>query len=539
VTAIDVQSVAAVENNSTYTPFGASSVSLFESSPQVDRARITPFPLAGAPLHEQAAQAAAPRLQPSLERRRLWERRLRRRLMVTDTALIVAATSLAAGASKLFESANTSLGALIMIGLMTALIWFISLTLSGSRSAQVLGSGATEYKRVVHATGLAFGVVAMTFVIFQWHGVRMQLLVALPLGLLAVLVGRWSWRRWLIGRRARGHYAARTLVTGTRDDAQYVIRQLMQDPCHAFTIVGAALADGSTAPIVVDGHTFPVVGTTLTVADRARDLQSDSVVVASQLDSDPQFIKRLSWELEGTASELILSSRLADVAGPRISLRPVDGVPLIQVKIPEFEGARHALKRAMDVTISTIALIPVALIGFPIAMLIKLEDRGPVFFQQTRIGRDGDEFKILKFRTMVTDAEAQLDALQVDNEGSGPLFKLKRDPRVTRIGAILRKFSLDELPQFWNVLRGDMSVVGPRPPLPAEVEEYDGTVSRRLFIKPGITGLWQVSGRSDLSWDESVRLDLRYVENWSVMTDLMIMFRTAKIMVAPSGAGAY
>jgi lipopolysaccharide/colanic/teichoic acid biosynthesis glycosyltransferase len=143
---------------------------------------------------------------------------------------------------------------------------------------------------------------------------------------------------------------------------------------------------------------------------------------------------------------------------------------------------------------------------------------------------------MVKFRTMVVDAETRRDELHAHNEGAGPLFKLKRDPRVTRVGAVLRKFSIDELPQFLNVLWGDMSIVGPRPPLPAEVTRYDGTVYRRLYIKPGITGLWQISGRSDLSWEESVRLDLRYVENWSIATDLMIMWRTARVMIAPKGA---
>ncbi|MEQ6896524.1 sugar transferase [Microbacterium sp. KR10-403] len=536
MTAVDVQSVTAIEKATTHAAFGVSSVTLFESKPQGGRARITPFPLATTSLHEQAAQAAAPRLQPSLERRRLWERRLRRRLTITDAAIVALVTSFATLASNWFDPQTATLSALAGVGAMTASIWFAVLSLFGTRSSGVLGSGATEYKRVAHATGLAFGIVAMSFVIFQWHGVRMQLLVALPLGLVVALAGRWMWRRWLIRRRAHGNYAARTLVTGSRDDVEYVIRQLLHDPCRAFSIVGAALADGSAESLVVDGRSFPVVGTTVTVARRARDLEADSVVVASQPDGDPQFIKRLSWELEGTASELILSSRLADVAGPRISLRPVDGVPLIQVKIPEFEGARHALKRMMDLAVATLALIPIVIVGLPLALLIKLEDRGPIFFRQTRIGRDGTEFKILKFRTMVVDAEARLAELQSANEGSGPLFKLKRDPRVTRIGAVLRKFSLDELPQFWNVLTGDMSVVGPRPPLPTEVEEYDRDVSRRLFIKPGITGLWQVSGRSDLSWEESIRLDLRYVENWSVMTDLMIMWRTARAMVAPNGA---
>ena len=425
---------------------------------------------------------------------------------------------------------------LLRVPLLTAFVWLVLLALFSTRATAILGSGATEYKRVAHATGLAFGIVAMTFVVFQWPGVRMQLLAALPLGLLAVLAGRWSWRRWLVRQREFGHYTARTIVTGTRDDVEYVIRQLQQDANRAYTIVGAATVEGGTDDIIVDGHAYPVVGNTTTVAARTQQLRADSVVVASLVQGDPDFVKRLSWELEGSASELILSSRLTDVAGPRISLRPVDGLPLIHVKIPQFEGGRHLLKRTMDVIVAAIALIPITIVGLPIALLIKLDDRGPVFFRQTRIGRDGTEFSILKFRTMRTTAEAELAALMADNEGAGPLFKMKRDPRITRIGGILRKFSLDELPQFWNVLRGDMSVVGPRPPLPAEVEEYDGNASRRLFIKPGITGLWQVSGRSDLSWDESIRLDLRYVENWSVMNDLMIMWRTARVMVDPKGA---
>src|SRR5690606_14098833 len=256
----------------------------------------------------------------------------------------------------------------------------------------------------------------------------------------------------------------------------------------------------------------------------------------SRPDGDPDFVKRLSWQLEGTAAELVLSSRLADVAGPRISLRQVDGLPLIRVRIPTYEGGVHLLKRALDVVVSVLALVPIALVTPAIALCIVADSPGPVFFFQERVGRDGRTFRMVKFRTMRTDAEQQLAALREQNEGAGLLFKLKDDPRVTRVGRVLRKLSLDELPQFWNVLVGDMSVVGPRPPLPSEVTAYDGTVFRRLYIKPGITGLWQVSGRSDLSWDESVRLDLRYVENWSVIDDLRIMWRTARVMFRPTGA---
>jgi exopolysaccharide biosynthesis polyprenyl glycosylphosphotransferase len=264
--------------------------------------------------------------------------------------------------------------------------------------------------------------------------------------------------------------------------------------------------------------------------------ESDTIVVASQPAGDPASVKRLAWALEGTAAELVISSRLTDVAGPRMSLRPVEGMPLIHVKIPSFEGAAYYVKRALDILVSLAALVLFAPIALVIAIAITADDGGPVFFRQARVGRDGREFAMLKFRTMRVDAEAELAALLAHNEGSGPLFKLRRDPRVTRVGRILRSFSLDEVPQFWNVLRGDMSVVGPRPPLPSEVIAYDGTVSRRLYIKPGITGPWQVGGRSDLSWEESVRLDLRYVENWTVMTDLVLMWRTAKVMVTTEGA---
>jgi lipopolysaccharide/colanic/teichoic acid biosynthesis glycosyltransferase len=206
------------------------------------------------------------------------------------------------------------------------------------------------------------------------------------------------------------------------------------------------------------------------------------------------------------------------------------------MRVSSFSCGWHIAMRALDVAVAVAALIPIAIIYPALALLIKLDSRGPVLFFQERVGRDGIPFKMVKFRSMSTDAEQRLSALKEQNEGSGLLFKMRNDPRITRIGRILRKLSLDELPQFWNVLIGDMSVVGPRPPLPVEVAGYDDRVFRRLYLKPGITGLWQVSGRSDLPWDESVRLDLRYVENWSVMNDLHIMWRTARAMAQPSGA---
>ena len=488
-------------------------------------------------VESKPALTLVPRVEPALERRRQWERRYARRVRLTDTMVVLAAV---AGTAMVSATINVATPSVWIISGIAAATWLLMLSLNHSRSTDAVGSGSTEYKRVAHASGYTFGALAVLFLVVQWQMLRLELIYALPIGAVALLIGRWSWRKWLHRQRRFGHYSKRAIVAGTRDDIEYVLRTLEQAAATSYTIIGTAPSDGARDRVVTENRSYNVVGSMDSVALHARTLGADTIIVANRPDDDPDFIKRLSWELEGTASDLVISSRIADVAGPRISLEHVDGLPLIQVKIPEFEGGKHALKRAVDVAFSFLVMIPISLLIMPIiALLIKIDDRGPVFFRQTRIGRDGQEFGILKFRTMRTDAEERLAELQAQNEGNGVLFKMKNDPRITRIGAILRKYSIDELPQFWNVLIGDMSVVGPRPPLPKEVHEYDGKVYRRLFIKPGITGLWQVSGRSDLSWEESVRLDLRYVENWSVMNDLMIMWRTAKVMIAPSGAGAY
>ncbi len=479
-------------------------------------------------------------MQPSLENRQLWERRYARRIRWTDSAIVIAAVTLTA-VGQLTVLHPGLLGEdpwiLTRVPVVAGLLWLVMLAGFLTRSPQIIGAGTTEYKRVAHASGLAFGMLAIAFIIFQWDGLRWQLIVALPTGLFALLVGRWSWRKWLLRQRAFGHFASRTLVVGSAADVEYVVSRLQRHGSRGYIIVGTTLVESDHEDtIVVDGLTYRVSGTVNTVAQVARELSADSIIIASTPTDDPDFVRRLSWQLEGAASELILSSRLVDVAGPRISLRPIDGLPLISVRIPTFSGGQHLIKRAFDIVLSSMAMVTISVIAPLIAIAIKLDSRGPVFFRQSRVGRDGREFHMVKFRSMCTDAERQRESLVASNEGAGPLFKMKSDPRATRIGRVLRKFSLDELPQFWNVFVGDMSIVGPRPPLPSEVTAYDGTVYRRLYINPGITGLWQISGRSDLSWEESVQLDLRYVENWSLTDDLRIMWRTAKVMISPSGA---
>ncbi|KQY74313.1 sugar transferase [Microbacterium sp. Root1433D1] len=474
-----------------------------------------------------------PRPSATLERRRQWERRYRMRLRTTDAAVILFAMGLTAAVEL---ATGVSVPEVLRNGIPLAALWYLMLSALHTRDAALFRASATEYRGVAHATGLAFGIIAIVAVLLAWKSMQLTLLLGLPVGVLTLLVTRWLWRHWLQKQRAQGRFASRTLVVGNRDDVEYVVRTLHPIGASGYQVVGATLLDGNARDIVIDDTRFPVLGNVNSVSSVAAEVGADTIIVASRPEGEPEFVKQLSWQLEGTAAELVLSSRLTDVAGPRISFAPVEGLPLIQVQIPTYEGGQHLLKRALDVAVATLALIPIGLLAPVLALLIKMDSPGPVFFFQERVGRDGRRFKMVKFRSMKTDAEKQLAMLKEQNEGAGLLFKMKDDPRVTRVGKVLRKLSLDELPQFWNVLIGDMSVVGPRPPLPSEVTAYDGTVFRRLYIKPGITGLWQVSGRSDLSWDESVRLDLRYVENWSVMNDLQIMWRTAKVMVQPSGA---
>lgn len=488
-------------------------------------------------MSETKTEIGAPRSAPALRQRRRWEQEQYLRIALTEAAILAGAIGAGLAAARIAgeEIAARTLQALVLFAL-----WMVLLAGMRTRGSDVLGSGITEYRRVVHASGLALGLFAVCGILLDWGGMRVTLFLVGPAALLGLLVARLLWRRWLHRQRMRGRYVNRTLVVGFEDDVRYVVGSLQTGGENSFHIVGATLFDeGPESParvLQVGESGIPLHGSIDTVAGTAALLGADRIVVASSPSARPEFVKQLSWQLEGTAADLVLSHRITDVVGPRISFKPVDGLPLLQIKIPSYEGGQHLLKRVLDICVATVALVPIALISPAIALLIKLDSRGPVLYRQERLGRDGQSFRMVKFRTMRTGADAELAALQAQNDGAGPLFKMRADPRVTRIGRVLRRFSLDELPQFWNVLTGEMSVVGPRPPLPREAQSYDGVVTRRLYIKPGITGLWQVSGRSDLSWDESVRLDLRYVENWSLMQDVQIMWRTARVMIHPTGA---
>lgn len=415
-----------------------------------------------------------------------------------------------------------------------SIFWMILLALYRTRSPQRIGAGSMEYKRLVDATVVTAGWTAMAIVVTGSLDARWMVIVVFPVGLAALLLARWLWRRWLTRQSSvSGHYLSRVVVVGRSSDIHYVTERLSQHSGAAYKVVGAVYDED-----VVPGHgaPYPQRAGLMTLENVVASTGADAVIVAGSLREGSEAVKNLGWRLEESRTQIILVSSLTNVAGPRIRMRPVEGLPLMHVDLPNFDGGHHVVKRMMDILLSAVALIVLLPVFAALALIVKKDSHGPVFFAQQRVGRSGEPFKMYKFRSMVVDAEARLEALKDQNEGHGHLFKLKNDPRVTNVGRWMRKYSLDELPQLFNVLKGNMSLVGPRPPLASEVAQYERETERRLYIKPGVTGLWQTRGRNDLPMDESIRLDLYYVENWSVTGDIMIMWRTVKVMIKPEGA---
>jgi exopolysaccharide biosynthesis polyprenyl glycosylphosphotransferase len=345
-----------------------------------------------------------------------------------------------------------------------------------------------------------------------------------------------------LGLRARLHRLRRNdrcalpvLAVGTLESVTDLIDRTRRDSKRGWVVSGICTPTGSAPDGSDDVLGVPVLGDLDAVGEVARLGGHRIVAVCPTPGWTSKRLHHLAWNLEGACAELVVDPGLMEVAGPRLHVDPVDGLPLLRLTSPTFTGVPWIVKHVMDRVGSALLLLIIAPLLLVLAIGVKL-DGGPVFFRQTRVGRHGREFSMLKFRSMVVEAEAALAALLAENEGAGPLFKLKSDPRITRFGAFLRRYSLDELPQLLNVISGSMSLVGPRPPLPAEVATYERDAQRRLMVKPGLTGLWQISGRSDLSWEQSVRLDLRYVENWNLALDALILWRTIGAVVSKRGA---
>jgi exopolysaccharide biosynthesis polyprenyl glycosylphosphotransferase len=412
--------------------------------------------------------------------------------------------------------------------------WMYSLTFVDSRSYRVIGTGSTEYVRIATSSFRLFGVIAIIAFLARVDIARGFLLISLPLGIAVLLIERWLWRQWLGAQRRNGGWAARVLLVGSESSVAQIARELERSPGSGYRVVGACIPSGQVAG-TIPGTQIPIMGSVSAVDRAIKATRADTVAVTSTDELPPDKVKEISWSLEAGKQHLVLAPSIVDIAGPRIHMRPVSGLPLIHVETPRFTKGQLFVKRAVDLSATSVGLVLISPLLVVLALTVKFTSPGPIFFRQTRVGLRGKEFTMIKFRSMVTNAEELLAdlALQQRDAGNEVMFKMKNDPRVTRVGRMMRKFSLDELPQLFNVVGGSMSLVGPRPPLPAEVEQYADHVHRRFLAKPGITGLWQVSGRSSLSWDDSVRLDLSYVENWTFAGDLVILFKTARAALAP------
>jgi exopolysaccharide biosynthesis polyprenyl glycosylphosphotransferase len=413
-------------------------------------------------------------------------------------------------------------------------LWCVAVALAGGYDARFVGTGSEEFRRVLSATVSLTAALALASYAAKLDLARGYLAVALPAAGALDLVVRYLLRKRLHRLRRHGWCIQRIIAVGHAASVTDLVTSLRRDYHHGLFVVAACVADPGRGAEVTG---VPVAGGLDEVAAAVREFGADAVAVLTCPEIDGIRLRELAWELEKTGTDLCVAPALLDVAGPRTTIRPVAGLPLLHVDHPELAGVRKMIKGCFDRALAIVVLLLLAPVFAIVAATIRCADAGPVLFRQTRVGRGGREFTIYKFRTMVTDAEQWRMLLEDRNEGSGPLFKVRRDPRVTRPGTILRRWSLDELPQLLNVLRGDMSLVGPRPALPAEAEQHGHHMRRRLAVKPGITGLWQVSGRSDLAWEEAVRLDIRYVENWSLALDLQILWKT--LAAVRRGSGAY
>jgi exopolysaccharide biosynthesis polyprenyl glycosylphosphotransferase len=481
-----------------------------------------------------SATATAPRLtldagRPDSARR--WVRRHRRWLLATETVLAAAVAAVVLLARADDADATREL---LWASLSLVVAWPALLGITGAYEERTFGIGSDEFRRVSRAGLMLLAGLGFVSYAGELYLSRALVVGAVPALAVLTLLERYGARRLLHRQRSQGHGVKRVVVVG-RGGAVLELVDRLQRTQHAGLQVVAACVTPDDRSRVARAADLPVAGLD-DVLDVARRMQADTIAVTSASETAAQYLRTLSWQLEGTGLELLVAPGLVEVAGPRLHIRPFDGLPLLSVEQPRFSGWRRVVKGALDRSVALAALLALAPVLAGLALAVRLTSSGPVLYRQERVGLGGRHFTMLKFRSMVDGAHTQVAGLSDGNDADGLLFKIKHDPRVTPLGRHMRRFSLDELPQLVNVLRGTMSLVGPRPPLPAEVARYDSQVSRRLLVTPGLTGLWQISGRSDLPWEEAVRLDLRYVENWSLALDLQILWKTARAVVRASGA---
>jgi exopolysaccharide biosynthesis polyprenyl glycosylphosphotransferase len=471
-----------------------------------------------------------------------WEKRHVLRLAISDL-IVLSAAVLAAMFVRVDEpQVPSGLFGLGYNGLAAALIavWWFTLVAYKTRDQRLFGDDSEEYRRVIRATVFTFSLLAIVSLLVKADLSRSYLALAFPTGMLGLLLSRKMWRVWLREKRYRGYGLSRVLVIGGVRSGTMLAREFDANKAAGFRVVGVWEPDRKHEMaewLEIDHRFAPVIGTERSLSEALEITNANTVIVTDTEHLGHEGLRDLMWKLEDAGVDLMVAPNMVDVAGARLHMREISGMAFLHLEEPRYGAAGQWPKALFDrlgAAFLVLALSPLMLIT---ALAIKLTSKGPVFYLQERIGREGAPFRMIKFRSMRTGADAELMALlHAQGTADQPLFKVENDPRITKVGHFIRRFSIDELPQLFNVLKGDMSLVGPRPQQAAEVELYDEAAHRRLHVRPGMTGLWQVSGRSDLTWDETIRLDTSYVENWSMTADLLILWRTVRAVLGSDGA---
>lgn len=465
--------------------------------------------------------------------------RYRRLVLVVDAVSALAGAMLAQFLREVLFGASLTVDGqhvpYLLVAVVAVASWLAILAVAGAYQHAILGSGTEEYRRIIRAAVGALAVAVLIVFLTRAQVARGFVMGLAPLIAGWTLFGRYLARNWLARQRAQGLQMRRVVVLGRPEAVLEAVRHFRGAVDQGYQVVSACVVGDAPAD-VVDELGMPVLPAGDPIS-AVRDERAEILAIAGTEALPTGALRTLAWDLEGTGVDLIVVPTITDVAGPRVSVQPVAGLPLLLVEPPRLTGGARLVKSLVDRVTAFVLVLLLLPVFVVIGLLVRLTSRGPAIFRQTRIGRDGKPFTMWKFRTMTERAEQDLDTLVTLNEHDGLLFKIRDDPRRTTVGKWLRRFSLDELPQLVHVLSGKMSLVGPRPPLPSEVAKYPEDVRRRLLVKPGLTGLWQVSGRADLPWSESVRLDLYYVDNWSLSMDLVIVLKTATAVL--HGKGAY
>jgi exopolysaccharide biosynthesis polyprenyl glycosylphosphotransferase len=474
-----------------------------------------------------------------------WKRAYRRRVLVVDFVVLIVTVTAADILSRLLGedgaldrpgwNQHTLLSAILVATWMTALV------VMRSHDISLVGIGAEEYRRVVSATVWVFGLIAIGALLVNGWVSRAHLGFALVLGLTGLLAGRHLLRRDLARRRRGGDYVTRVVVLGNVEPTRVLCESLARSPEAGYRVVGLCVPGFKGEwgeEVQLPTGVVPILGDDHAVKTALRFAGADALAVVAAEHLGHQKMKKLAWRMQSMGIELIVVPGLSDIAAHRLQVRPIDNLPLFHVDAPlQQDSPSIVAKRVLDLLIGSAALLAALPILTIAGMAIKLEDGGPMLFRQERVGLGGERFKINKLRTMTVEKDAPKEANRKSHRGIFHRKSAPDHPRVTRVGRLLRRTSIDELPQLFNVLGGSMSLVGPRPLVVGEAENVEHFVARRALVKPGMTGLWQISGRSDLTDEERVRLDHSYVDNWSVMQDIMIIWRTVRAV--RKGDGAY